>query len=125
MSLVSHEERTSRPRADCEPGNSRGGFQVREQVSDDHSERTAEPDSNSSDFGNLADQLREMVQQPVLEGSGSIDIGHLLRQLLPIDAGKLASRRRKLKRWATKWFSMWPFHYCPIILRYRPKLPHR
>ena len=28
-----------------------------------------------------------MVQQPVLEGSGSIDIGHLLRQLLPVDAG--------------------------------------
>ena len=27
------------------------------------------------------------VQQPVLEGSGSINIGHLLRQLLPIDAG--------------------------------------
>ena len=45
-----------------------------------------EPDSNSSDFGNLANQLREM-QQPVLEGSGSIDIGNLLRQLLPIDAG--------------------------------------
>ena len=83
----SHEERNSRPRADCEPGNSRGFFQVREQVSDDHSERTAEPDSNSSDFGNLADRLREMVQQPVLEGSGSIDIGHLLRQLLLIDAG--------------------------------------
>ena len=83
----SHEERNSRSRADCEPGNSRGVFQVREQVSDDHSERTAEPDSNSSDFGKLADRLREMVQQPVLEGSGSIDIGHLLRQLLPIDAG--------------------------------------
>ena len=28
-----------------------------------------------------------MVQQPVLEGSGSIDIEHLLRQLLPVDAG--------------------------------------
>ena len=83
----SHEERNSRPRAECEPGNSRGGFQVREQVSDDHSGRPAEPDSNSSDFGNLANRLREIVQQPVLEGSGSIDIGHLLRQLLPIDAG--------------------------------------
>ena len=82
----SHEEINSRPRADCEPGNSRGVFQVREQVSDDHSERTAEPDSNSSDFENLADRLREMVQQPVLEGSGSIR-HWTLRQLLPIDAG--------------------------------------
>ena len=25
------------------------------------------------------------MQQPVLDGSGSIDIGHLLRHLLPID----------------------------------------
>ena len=37
-----------------------------------------------------------MVQQPGMEGSGSIDIGHLLRQLLPIDmeiggAGQLTS----------------------------------
>ena len=46
-----------------------------------------EPDSNSSDFGILANRLREMVQQPVLENSGSIDIEHLLRQLLPVDAG--------------------------------------
>ena len=27
------------------------------------------------------------MQQPVLEGSGTIDIEHLLRQLLPVDAG--------------------------------------
>ena len=83
----SPEERNSRPRAECEPGNSRGAFQIREQVSDDHSGRPTEPDSNSSDFGNLANRLREMVQQPSLEGSGPIDIGHLLRQLLPIDTG--------------------------------------
>ena len=48
---------------------------------------TAEPDSNSSDFGMLANRLREMVQLPVLENSGQIDIEHLLRQLLPVDAG--------------------------------------
>ena len=29
----------------------------------------------------------EIVQQPVLENSGPIDIEHLLRQLLPVDAG--------------------------------------
>ena len=69
----SHEERNSRPGAECEPVNSQGVFQVREQ------------DSNFSDFGNLANRLREMVQQPNMEGSGPIDIGHLLRQLLPID----------------------------------------
>ena len=44
-----------------------------------------EPDSNSSEFGNLANRLRELVQAPVLDGPGPIDIGHLLRQLLPID----------------------------------------
>ena len=83
----SHEERNSKPRAECEPGNSRGVFQVRQQFSDDHSGRPAEPDSNSSDFGMLANQLCEMVQQPVLENSVPIDIEHLLRQLLPVDAG--------------------------------------
>ena len=75
----SHEERNSRPRAECEPGDSRGVFQVRQQISDVHSGRSAEPDSNSSDFGILANRLRE--------NSGSIDIEHLLRQLLPVDAG--------------------------------------
>ena len=34
-------------------GDSRGVFQVRQQFSDDHSGRPAEPDSNSSDFGCL------------------------------------------------------------------------
>ena len=81
----SHEERNSRPRVECEPGTSRGVFQVRKQIRDDHNEGPAEPDSNSSDFGNLTNRLRELVQQPVLDGSGPIDIGHLLRQLLPID----------------------------------------
>ena len=83
----SHEERNSRPRAECEPGNSRGVFQVREQASDDHSGEPTEPDSNFSELSNLANRLREMVQQPSVEGSGPIDIRHLLRQMLPIDTG--------------------------------------
>ena len=81
----SHEESNSRPRAECEPGTSRGVFQVRKQIRDDHNEGPAEPDSNSSEFGNLTNRLRELVQQPALDGSGPIDIGLLLRQLLPID----------------------------------------
>ena len=92
----SHEEQNSRPGAECEPVNSRGVFQVREQGSDEHSGRQTEPDSNFSDLENLANRLREMVQQPRMEGSAPIDIGQLLRQLLPIDteiggAGQLAS----------------------------------
>ena len=60
-----------------------------------------EEQSNYPDVGNLANRLREMVQQPGMEGSGSIDIRHLLRQLLPIDteiggAGQLTS---EAKRW--------------------------
>ena len=81
----SHEERNSRPRAECEPGTSRGVFQVRKQIKDDHSGGPVEPDSNSLEFGNLANRLRGLVQQPILDGSGPIDIGHLLRQLIPID----------------------------------------
>ena len=81
----SHEERHSRPRVECEPGTSRGVFQVRKQVRDDQNEEAAEPDSNYTNFGNLTNRLRELVQQPGPEGSGPIDIGQLLRQLLPID----------------------------------------
>ena len=81
----SHEESNSIPRVECEPGTSRGVFQVRKQIRDDHNEGPAEPDSNSSEFGNLTNRLRELVQQPALDGSGPIDIGLLLRQLLPID----------------------------------------
>ena len=81
----SHEERNSRPRVECEPGTSRGVFQARKQIRDDNKEGPAEPDSNSPDFGNLTNRLRELVQQPVLDGSGPLDIGHLLRQLLPTD----------------------------------------
>ena len=83
----SHEERNSRPRAEYELADSRGVFQVRQQISDEHSGGSVEPDSNSSDFGILANRLREIVQQPVQQSSGTIDIEHLLRQLLPVDAG--------------------------------------
>ena len=47
---------------------------------------SAEPDSNSSEFGIIANRLREMVQQPVPESSVTIDIEQLLRRLLPVDA---------------------------------------
>ena len=81
----SHEERHSRTRVEGEPGTSRGVFQVRKQVIDDQIEEVAEPDSNYANFGTLTNRLRELVQQPGPEGSGPIDIGKLLRQLLPID----------------------------------------
>ena len=81
----SHEERHSRTEVECEPGTSRGVFQVREQVRDDQKEEAAEPDSNYSKFGNLTNRLRELVQQPSPVGSGPVDIGQLLRQLMPIE----------------------------------------
>ena len=81
----SHEERNSRPRAEHEPTGSRGVFQVTQQISDEHSGMSAEPDSNSSEFGILAHRLCEMVQQPVPESSETID-EQLLRRLLPVDA---------------------------------------
>ena len=46
---------------------------------------STEPDKNSSEFGILAQRLREMVQQPVPENSKTIDIEQLLRRLLPVD----------------------------------------
>ena len=81
----SHGGSDSRSRVEHEPGTSRGVFQVRKQIGDDHNEGPAEPDSNSSEFGNLTNRLRELVQQPALDGSGPIDIGLLFRQLLPSD----------------------------------------
>ena len=56
----SHEERNSRPRAGHKPTGSRGVFQVTQQISDEHSGMSAEPDRNSSEFGILAHRLREM-----------------------------------------------------------------
>ena len=81
----SHVERHSGTEIECEPGTSRGVFQVRKQVRDDQKEEAAEPDSNYPKFGNLTDRLRELVQQPSPVGSGPVDIGQLLRQLLPIE----------------------------------------
>ena len=82
----SHAELHARPEIECEPGTSRGVFQVREQVRDDQKEEAAaEPDSNYSKFGNLTDRLRELVKQPSPAGSRPVDIGQLLRQLMPIE----------------------------------------
>ena len=83
----SHEERNSRPRAEYEPTDSREVFQVRQRISDENSGMSPEPDSNCSEFGILANRLREMMQQPVPESSETIDIEKLLRRLLPVDAG--------------------------------------
>ena len=82
----SHEERNSRPRAEYKSTDSRVVFQVRQRISDENSGMSPEPDSNSSEFGILANRLREMVQQPVPESSETIDIEKLLRRLLPVDA---------------------------------------
>ena len=82
----SHAELRGHPEMECEPGTSRGVFHVREQVMNDKKEETAaEPDSNYSKLGNLTDRLRELVKQPSPAGSRPVDIGQLLRQLLPIE----------------------------------------
>ena len=82
----SHAELIGRPEMECEPGTSRGVFHVREEVMDDKKEETAaEPDSNYAKLGNLTDRLRELVKQPRPAGSRPVDIGQLLRQLLPIE----------------------------------------
>ena len=81
----SHEERNSRPMAGHEPTGPRGVFQVTQQISDEHSGMSTEPDKNSSEFGILGQRLREMVQQPAPENSETIDIEQLLRRLLPVD----------------------------------------
>ena len=80
-----HEERNSRPVAGHEPTGPRGVLQVTQQISDEHSGMSTEPDKNSSEFGILVQRLREMVQQPAPENSEMIDIEQLLRQLLPVD----------------------------------------
>ena len=46
---------------------------------------STEPDKPPSEFGILAQRLREMVQQPVPENSETIDIEQLLRRFLPVD----------------------------------------
>ena len=81
----SHEDRNFGPLSRHEPTGPRGVFQVTQQISDEHSGMSTEPDKNSSEFGILAQRLREMVQQPGPENSEKIDIEHLLRRLLPVD----------------------------------------
>ena len=78
----SHEDRNSGPISRHEPTGPRGVFQVTQQISDEHSGMSTEPDKNSLEFGI---RLREMVQQPAPENSETIDIEHLLRRLLPVD----------------------------------------
>ena len=92
----SHEDRNFGPMSRHEPTGPRGVFQVTQQISDEHSGMSTEPDKNSSEFGILAQRLREMVQQPAPENSEKIDIEHLLRRLIP-RLKKQNSRRRKLK----------------------------
>ena len=81
----SHEESNSRPMARHEPTGPRGVFQVTQQISNEHSRMSTEPDKTPSEFGILAKRLRQMVQQPVPENSEMIDIEQLLRRLLPVD----------------------------------------
>ena len=81
----SHAELRGRPETECDPGTSRGVFHVREQVRNDKEETVIEPDSNYSKLGNLTDRLRELVKQPSPAGSRPVDIGQLLRQLLPVE----------------------------------------
>ena len=70
----SHEDRNFGPMSRREPTGPRGVFQVTQQISDEHSGMSTEPDKNSSEFGILAQRLREMVQQPAPENSEKIDI---------------------------------------------------
>ena len=81
----SHEESNSRPIARHEPIGPRGVFQVTQRVSDEHNERSTEPDPAPSEYEILAQRLREMAQQPVPGNSDAIDIEQLLKHLLPVD----------------------------------------
>ena len=65
----SHEDRNFGPMSRHEPTGPRGVFQVTQQISDEHSGMSTEPDKNSSEFGILAQRLCEMVQQPAPENS--------------------------------------------------------
>ena len=81
----SHEESNSRLMARLEPTGPRGFFQVTQQISDEHSGLSTEPDKTPSEFGILAQRLGKMVQQTESENSETIDIEQLLRRLLPVD----------------------------------------
>ena len=79
----SHDQSNSRPMARHEPTGPRGGFQVTQQISDEHSETESNP--APSEFEILAQRLCEMAQQPVPGNSDTIDIEQLLKQLLPFE----------------------------------------
>ena len=81
----SHEDRNSGPMSTHEPTGPRVVFQVTQQISDEHSGMSTEPDKNSSEFGILAQRLRKMVQQPAPENSETIDIEQLLNKSTFID----------------------------------------
>ena len=76
----SHDECNSRPMARHEPTGPRGVFQVTQQISDEHSKMSTEPDPAPSEFEILAQRLHEMAQQPVPGYSDTIDIEQLLKQ---------------------------------------------
>ena len=80
-----HDQSYSRPMARHEPTAPRGVFQVTQQISDENSGMSTEPDPAPSEFEILAQRLCEMAQQPVPGNSDMIDIEQLLKQLLPVD----------------------------------------
>ena len=97
----------TRPTAGHEPTGPRGVFQVTQQISDEHSGMSTEPDKTSSEFGILAQRLREMVQRPAPENFETIDIEQLLRRLIP-RSRKRNSRSQKRKEWTTERREMLP-----------------
>ena len=80
-----HDQSYSRPMARHEPAAPRPVFQVTQQINEEHSKLSTEPDPAPSEFEILAQRLCEMTQQPVLGNSDTIDIEQLLKQLLPVD----------------------------------------
>ena len=80
-----HDQSHSRPMARHEPAAPWPVFQVAQQINEDHSELSTEPDPAPSEFEILAQRLCEMAQQPVPGNSDKIDIEQLLKQLLPVD----------------------------------------
>ena len=80
-----YDQSYSGPMARHEPTAPRGVFQVTQQISNEHSEMSTEPDPTPLEFEILAQRLCEMAQQPVPGNSDTIDIEQLLKQLLPVD----------------------------------------
>ena len=90
-------ETRSGPMSRHEPTGPRGVFQVTQQISDEHSWMSTEPDKNCLELGILAQRLRKMVQQPAPENSETIDIEQLLRRLLPVDTKIEETKQPKLE----------------------------